>query len=211
MLFDQVLNNNANRLREIIAVILDWCDNKPKTPYRAKGVNPAAWKHNLEHANLPKPSNIVTGKRRAAPAARSLRRRCAGPATASTPSSRSTAWGARSVIGSETTPSSPESLPNLPSLTHQGLRRGCLRASLQRRLRGCNLRQGAPRRTHACSDSRNKINQLRPFGASVPAAAVGSFGCITRIHGRGRFGSITCASMSNLAPINIRHQSTYLT
>ena len=117
MLFDQVLNNSANRLREIIAVILDWCDNKPKTPYRAKGVNPAAWKHNLEHANLPKPSNIVTAKRRATPAARSLRRRCAGPATASTPPSRSTAWGARSVIGSETTPSSPESLPNLPSLT----------------------------------------------------------------------------------------------
>src|SRR5262249_20487369 len=52
----------AKRLRGIIAVILDWCANKPKTPYRAKGVNPAASKHNLEHANLPKPSKIAKVK-----------------------------------------------------------------------------------------------------------------------------------------------------
>src|SRR5215468_8676348 len=50
-----------------------------------------------------------------------------------------------------------------------------------RRLRGCDFRQGAPRRAHAGSDSRNKINQLGQLGASVPAPAVGSFGCITRI------------------------------
>jgi integrase len=56
----------AKRLRGMLAVILDWCANKPKTPYRAKGVNPAAWKHNLEHADLPKPSKIATVKNRPA-------------------------------------------------------------------------------------------------------------------------------------------------
>jgi hypothetical protein len=53
----------AKRLRGLIANILDWSTNKPKTPYRPKGTNPAAWLHNLEHAE---PSKIAKVKNRPA-------------------------------------------------------------------------------------------------------------------------------------------------
>ena len=70
MLFDQVRNNNANRLREIIAVILDWCDN---TLSRQGRQSRGAESNNLEHANLPKPSNIATVKHHALPSWRDIR------------------------------------------------------------------------------------------------------------------------------------------
>jgi integrase len=70
MLFDQVRNNNANRLRGIIAVILDWCDNALSRQGRqSRGVE----SNNLQHANLPKPSNIATVKHHALPSWRDIR------------------------------------------------------------------------------------------------------------------------------------------
>jgi hypothetical protein len=72
------------------------------------------------------------------------------------------------VIGSETTASSPESLPNLPSLTPSRAPPRLPTSASPAEV--AQLRPptgGAPRRAHAGSDSRNKINQLGQLGVST--------------------------------------------